>query len=238
MATVCFSSCHAREVHKKKQRTETRLAADAALSSSPDPNFLDALAPRGDGPETSEQEVEEPSPADDDIEVSRSDDEQPSPADGGEPNSSDNEQPAEAAAQASSLAEDVMAGPSPFPPGDPVRLETAACLRRCMLDGTTPPAWVHQLVMPASARPVDGPTAAKMGELITSMADVEKAIESNLEAGRRRGNRVTFKKEPHGPAGKRGRSVSTDRSKSRKTTVAAGTESDYIMCRHRTSHSL
>ena len=86
-------------------------------------------------------------------------------SDDDEPSPTDVAQPAETTAQASSLAEDVMAGPSPFPPGDPVRLETAACPRRCMLDGTTSPAWVLQMVMPGSTRPVDGPTAAQFGEV-------------------------------------------------------------------------
>ena len=58
-----------------------------------------------------------------------------------------------------------MEGPSPFPPGDSVRVETAACLRRCMLNGTTPPVWVLQMVMPASAGVVNGATAAQMGEV-------------------------------------------------------------------------
>ena len=58
-----------------------------------------------------------------------------------------------------------MADPSPSPPGDAVRVETAACLRRCKLDGTTPPAGVLQMVMPASAGVVNEPTAAQMGEV-------------------------------------------------------------------------
>ena len=53
----------------------------------------------------------------------------------------------------SSLAEDLLAAPSTLPPQDPVRIETAACIRRCMLDGTTPPAWVLELVLPGATRP-------------------------------------------------------------------------------------
>ena len=91
--------------------------------------------------------------------------------------------------------------------------------------------------MPAKASPVDGPTAAQMGELITSMANIEKAIVSNLTAGRGRAQRVAFAKDTRGSAEKRGRSVSRGRSKSRNKTVAAGAECDCIMCCHRTSHS-
>ena len=94
------------------------------------------------------------------------------------------------------------------------------------------------MVMPASAGVVNGATAAQMGELATSMAYIERAIVSNLSAGRGRAQRATFAKDTRGSADKRGRSVSTDRSKSRHTTaVAAGAECDYPMCRHRTSHS-
>ena len=145
-----------------KQRTKTRLATEAAPSDRPDPNFFSDLAPCDDGRGTREPELEEPSPSDDGPTPSEPEVEEPSRSDD---NSDDDDQPAGVAAQASSLPEDVMAGPRPFPPGDPVRLETAACLRRCMHDGTTPLAWVLQLVMPPNASPVDGPTAAQMGEV-------------------------------------------------------------------------
>ena len=46
-------------------------------------------------------------------------------------------------------------------------------------------------------------------QLITSMANIKKAIVSNLAAGRGRAHRVTLVKESNGPAEKRGRSVST-----------------------------
>ena len=46
-------------------------------------------------------------------------------------------------------------------------------------------------------------------QLITSMANIEKAIVSNLAAGRGRVNRVTFAKNSHGPAERHDRSVST-----------------------------
>ena len=41
--------------------------------------------------------------------------------------------------ECSSLAEDILAERSTLPANDPVRVETAAYLRKCMLDGTTPP---------------------------------------------------------------------------------------------------
>ena len=70
------------------------------------------------------------------------------------------------------------------------------------------------------------------------LGNIEKAIVSNLTAGRGRTQRVTFAKDTRGSADKHGKSVSTDRSRSRHTTaVAAGAEGDYQMCRHRTSHS-
>ena len=136
----------------KKQRTKTRLAAEAAPNSRPDANFFNDLAPLSPRSKSRNPSADEAAPPEPEVE-------EPTTSSG------DVEQPAEGAAQASSLAEDVMAAPSPFPPGDPVRLETAACLRRCMHDGTTPLAWVLQLVMPPNASPVDGPTAAQMGEV-------------------------------------------------------------------------
>ena len=42
--------------------------------------------------------------------------------------------------EGASLAEDILAAPSALPSHDPVRVETAAFLKKCMLDGTTPPA--------------------------------------------------------------------------------------------------
>ena len=88
------------------------------------------------------------------------------------------------------------------------------------------------------ASAVTGASPGPDRQLITSMANIEKAIVSNLTAGRGRAQRVTFARDTHGSADKRGRSVSTDRSKSRHTTaVAAGAKCDYPMCRHRTSHS-
>ena len=65
----------------------------------------------------------------------------------------------------SSLAEDILAAPSTLPAQDPVRVETAAYLRRCMLDGTTPPAWVMELVLPRSSRPATGPSKEQVEEV-------------------------------------------------------------------------
>lgn len=65
----------------------------------------------------------------------------------------------------SSLAEDLLAAPSTLPASDPVRVETAACLRKCMLEGTTPPKWVMKLVLPAPTRPAGGPTERQIGEV-------------------------------------------------------------------------
>ena len=42
--------------------------------------------------------------------------------------------------RSSTLAEDLLAAPSGLPTNDPVRVETTACLRRCVRDVTTPPA--------------------------------------------------------------------------------------------------
>ena len=55
------------------------------------------------------------------------------------------------------LGEDIVAAPSDLPALDPVRVETAVYLRKCMLDGTTPPAWVFDLVLPGSRKPLSGP---------------------------------------------------------------------------------
>ena len=54
--------------------------------------------------------------------------------------------------------------PSTLPASDPVRAETAACLRKCMLEGTTPPAWAMQLVLPVNTRPGGGPTERQIGD--------------------------------------------------------------------------
>ena len=67
--------------------------------------------------------------------------------------------------EGSSLAEDILAAPSALPSHDPVRVETAAFLKKCMLDGTTPPAWVLEMVLPDSRKPVSGPSDEKVDEV-------------------------------------------------------------------------
>ena len=68
-------------------------------------------------------------------------------------------------AEGSSLAEDILAAPSALLAHEPVRVETAAYLRKCMLDGTTPPGWVLELVLPGSRKPVVGPSYKQMVEV-------------------------------------------------------------------------
>lgn len=64
-----------------------------------------------------------------------------------------------AAGKGSSLAEDILAAPSTLAAYDPVRIETAAYMRKYMLDGTTLLPWVIELVLPPSETPVGGPTS-------------------------------------------------------------------------------
>ena len=71
----------------------------------------------------------------------------------------------EAVEEGSSLAEDILAAPSALLGDDPVRVETAAYLRKCMLDGTTPPAWVLEMVLPDSRKPVSGPSDKNVDEV-------------------------------------------------------------------------
>ena len=71
----------------------------------------------------------------------------------------------EAVEEGSSLAEDILAAPSALPGHEPVRVETAAYLRKCMLDGTTPPAWVLEMMLPDSRKPVSGSSDKKVDEV-------------------------------------------------------------------------
>lgn len=60
----------------------------------------------------------------------------------------------------SSLVEDLLAAPnahSTLPANHPVRVETAAYFKKCMLDGTTPASWALQMVLPPG-RVRAGPT--------------------------------------------------------------------------------
>ena len=55
------------------------------------------------------------------------------------------------------------------------------------------------MVLPATTRPAGSPTESQIGELITFMANIEKAIESKPTAARGRGKRVTFDATSYGP---------------------------------------
>ena len=110
-------------------------------------NYFAALAPTDQG-----------GPAEDD-------EEQPDTADDAGALSTTPASSAEAVEEGSSLAEDILAAPSTPPAQDPVRVETAAYLRKCMLDGTTPPAWVLDMVLPDRRKPVSGPSDKKVEEV-------------------------------------------------------------------------
>ena len=74
----------------------------------------------------------------------------------------------------STRAEDLFTTPSALPSNDPVRVETAARLRRCMLERKSPLAWVMQMVLSSTTHPAGGPTERQIGELITSTANIER----------------------------------------------------------------
>ena len=93
------------------------------------------------------------------------DEEQPDAADDAGALSTTPASSAEAVEEGSSLAEDIFAAPSALPGHDPVRVETAAYIRKCMLDDTTPPAWVLEMVLPDSRKPVSGPSDKKIEEV-------------------------------------------------------------------------
>lgn len=85
--------------------------------------------------------------------------------------------PGGAADEDLSLAEDLLAVPITLPTPDPVRIETAAHLRTCMMDCTRMPAWVMELVLPGSGEPVGGPTAANIGKVRVTLP------QQNLDVG-------------------------------------------------------
>ena len=93
------------------------------------------------------------------------DEEQPDAADEAGAHSTPPGSAGAAVEEGSSLAEDIIAAPSAFPGHDPVCVETAAYLKKCMLDGTTPPAWVLEMVLPDSRKPVSGPSDEKVDEV-------------------------------------------------------------------------
>ena len=74
-------------------------------------------------------------------------------------------------------------------------------------------------------------TPAHDCQLITSMANIEKAIVSQLTAKRGRGKSVTFDPSSYGPPDKRGRSATPRKTKASKTPC------DYVACRHRDTHT-
>ena len=119
----------------KKGRGKARKAATPRDPTPPaTTNAFAALAAPDQG-EPSDDEEEEPEQGQEEQDAAGADGAlQPtntstsSPPDGG------------ATEGGSSLAEDILAAPSTLPAQDPVRVGTAAYLRRCMLDGTTPPA--------------------------------------------------------------------------------------------------
>ena len=67
--------------------------------------------------------------------------------------------------EGSNLAEDILAAPRALPRHDPIRVETAAYLKKCVLHGTTPPAWVLEMVLPDSRNHVSGPSDVKVDEV-------------------------------------------------------------------------
>ena len=144
----------------KKSRGKARKSTTPRDPTPPAPaNAFEALA-ASEEDEPSDGEEEEPEP-----EQERQD---AAGADGAvQPtNASTSSLPDSGATEGgSSLAEDILAAPSTLPAQDPVRVETAAYLRRCMLDGTTPPAWVMELVLPGSSRPAAGPSKEQVQEV-------------------------------------------------------------------------
>lgn len=71
------------------------------------------------------------------------------------------------------------------------------------------------LPLTSYASAVTGASPAHDRQLITSMANIEKAIVNKLTAARGRGKSVTFDASTYGPAEKRGRSASHDSGRSR-----------------------
>ena len=89
------------------------------------------------------------------------------------------------------------------------------------------------------ASAVAGTSPGPDRQLITSMANIEKAIVSKLTAVSGRGKSVNFDSTSYGPSDKRGRSPGGDagkRSRS-KHKVEAAKQCDYPPCRHRESHT-
>ena len=79
-------------------------------------------------------------------------------------------------------------------------------------------------------------SAAHDRQLITSMANIENVIVSQLTATRGQRKSVTFEASSYGPSDKRGRSASRNQGRPRKVTPAS-TPCDYLAFRYRDSHS-
>ena len=81
----------------------------------------------------------------------------------------------------SGLAEDILNAPnaqSTLPANDPVRLETAAYIKKCMLAGSTPAPWVMQIVLPLGGASV-GPTQQQVEQV--RAANLDAASQQNLD---------------------------------------------------------
>ena len=104
------------------------------------------------------------------------------------------------------------------------------------LRGPTPPPPTTYASALTGTPPNSGASPARDRQLITSMANIEKAIVSQLTATRGRGKSVTFDSSTYGPD-KRGRSPSRDTGRSRKAKSTSATPCDYPACKHRDSHS-
>ena len=143
----------------KKSRGKARKAATPRDPTPPAPANAFAALAAPDEEEPSDGEEEEPEQEQEEQDAAG--------ADGAlQPTNASTSGPPDGGATegGSSLAEDILAAPSTLPAQDPVRVETAAYLRRCMLDGTTPPAWVMELVLPGSSRPAAGPSKEQVQE--------------------------------------------------------------------------
>ena len=141
----------------KKSRAKARKASTSREQPTPAPsgNSFAAIAPTDQGG-PAESDEEEENAADDAGALNTA----PAIAATTMPGPS-----AGAVGEGSSLAEDILTAPSTLPAIEPVRVETAACLRKCMLDGTTPSAWVLELVLPGSRKPASGPSDKQMEEV-------------------------------------------------------------------------
>ena len=139
--------CHAQELASR------RAAARPARRRPRPRNSFAALAP-----------IDKGGPAESDEEESNAADDAGAP--GTTPDIAATTTPAPSAGdvgEGSSLAEDILAAPNTLLAHDPVRVEVY--LRKCMLDDTTPPAWVLKLVLPGGKKTVSGPSDKHIAEV-------------------------------------------------------------------------